>query len=135
MEILVDLVGHPRWDWCVSLVFSLDKPSFVVKLGHYPAFRPLDFSGDLCLIIVLVNKPFDVINERLCLTKAIHPASLAKSLFAAFCLLLALASAVSAQTGSSIPVVTIQATDPVAITYQPGNPSPFTPLGKLGVFT
>jgi hypothetical protein len=67
--------------------------------------------------------------------KAIHPASLAKSFLAAFCLLLALASAVSAQTGDLVPVVTIQATDPVAIAYQPGNPSPFTPLGKLGVFT
>jgi hypothetical protein len=67
--------------------------------------------------------------------KAIHPASLAKSFLTAFCLLLALASTVSAQTGASVPVVTIQATDPVAIAYQPGNSSPFTPLGKLGLFT
>ena len=44
-----------------------------------------------------------------------------------------------AQTAGSdtVPVVTIQATDPIAITYQPSNsdPSPFEPLGKLGVFT
>jgi hypothetical protein len=44
-----------------------------------------------------------------------------------------------AQTDGSdtVPVVTIQATDPIAITYQPGNSddSPFEPLGKLGVFT
>ncbi len=42
-----------------------------------------------------------------------------------------------AQTVDTVPVVTIQATDPVAITYQPSNsdPSPFEPLGKLGVFT
>jgi hypothetical protein len=67
--------------------------------------------------------------------KKIHPTTQAKGFFAAFCLLLALASVAFAQTGSSVPVVTIQATDPVAIAYQPGNPSPFTPLGKLGVFT
>jgi hypothetical protein len=44
-----------------------------------------------------------------------------------------------AQTDGSdtVPTVTIQATDPIAITYQPSNsdPSPFEPLGKLGVFT
>ena len=44
-----------------------------------------------------------------------------------------------AQTVGSdtVPVVTIQATDPIAITYQPSNsdPSPFEPLGKFGVFT
>ena len=42
-----------------------------------------------------------------------------------------------AQTVGTVPVVTIQATDPIAITYQPSNsdPSPFEPLGKLGVFT
>jgi hypothetical protein len=42
-----------------------------------------------------------------------------------------------AQTADTVPVVTIQATDPIAITYQPSNsdPFPFEPLGKLGVFT
>ena len=45
-----------------------------------------------------------------------------------------------AQTAGAdtVPVVTIQATDPVAIAYQSSNQdpySPFTPLGKLGVFT
>jgi hypothetical protein len=45
---------------------------------------------------------------------------------------------VFAQTADpgTIPVVTIQATVPVAIAYQQQSiPAPFTPLGKLGVFT
>ena len=67
--------------------------------------------------------------------KKIHPVSLAKGLFSAFCLSLALASAGFAQTatGSSIPVVTIRATDdhgtwigdPAVFTvFRSGNPAP-----------
>jgi hypothetical protein len=68
--------------------------------------------------------------------KKTRPALLAKEFFAVSCLLLALASAAFGQTGSSVPVVTIQATVPIAAIYnQPANPSPFTPWGKLGVFT
>lgn len=67
--------------------------------------------------------------------KKIHPVSLAKGLFSAFCLLLAFASAGFAQTstGSSVPVVIIQATDgtgtwngdPAVFTvFRSGNPAP-----------
>ena len=67
--------------------------------------------------------------------KKIHPVSLAKGLFSAFCLSLALASAGFAQTatGSSVPVVTIRATDdhgtwngdPAVFTvFRSGNPAP-----------
>jgi len=65
--------------------------------------------------------------------KEMHPASLAKRFFAAFCLLLVLASGAFAQTGSSVPVVTIQATDnhgtwagdPAGVTvFRSGNPAP-----------
>src|SRR5450759_4930415 len=67
--------------------------------------------------------------------KKIHPVSLAKGLFSAFCLSLALASAGFAQTstGSSVPVVTIQASDgtgtwngdPAVFTvFRSGNPAP-----------
>jgi hypothetical protein len=65
--------------------------------------------------------------------KTIRPASPGKGFFAAFCLLLALASAASAQTGGSVPVVTIQATDdhgawagdPAVFTvFRSGNPAP-----------
>jgi hypothetical protein len=35
MEILVDLVGHTCWDWCVAL----DKITFGFKLGDYQNFR------------------------------------------------------------------------------------------------
>jgi hypothetical protein len=54
--------------------------------------------------------------------KKIHPVSLAKGLFSAFCLSLALASAGFAQTatGSSVPVVTIQATHPIATVTNSG---------------
>jgi hypothetical protein len=52
--------------------------------------------------------------------KAIRPASLAKGFFAAFCLLLALVSAASAQTGSSVPVVTVQAAQRIATVTYPG---------------
>jgi hypothetical protein len=69
--------------------------------------------------------------------KKIHPVSLAKGLFSAFCLSLALASAGFAQT-SSVPVVTIQATD-----YHgtwTGDPAVFTvfrsgnPVAALNVY-
>src|ERR1017187_7230704 len=65
--------------------------------------------------------------------KTIRPTALARKLFAAFCLSLTLVSAASAQTGSSVPVVTIQATenhgtwtgDPAVFTvFRSGNPAP-----------
>ena len=65
--------------------------------------------------------------------KTIRPALLATGFFAASCLLLALSSAAFAQTGSSVPVVTIQATDnhgtwtgdPAVFTvFRSGNPAP-----------
>src|ERR1017187_1723883 len=65
--------------------------------------------------------------------KTIGPASLAKGFFAASCLLLALASAAFAQTGRSVPVVTIPATDnhgtwtgdPAVFTvFRSGTPAP-----------
>src|ERR1039457_6362962 len=67
--------------------------------------------------------------------KKIHPVSLAKGLFSAFCLSLALASAGFAQISisNSIPVVTIRATDdhgtwirdPAVFTvFRSGNPAP-----------
>jgi hypothetical protein len=37
MEILVDLVGHNCWDWCVAL----DKISFGFKLGRCQLSRVL----------------------------------------------------------------------------------------------
>ncbi len=52
--------------------------------------------------------------------KAIHPASLVKGFFAALCMVLALACAASAQTGSSVPIVGAYATQPVATMAQPG---------------
>ena len=52
--------------------------------------------------------------------KTIRPASVANGFFAAFSLLLALVSAASAQTGSSVPVVTVQATQPIATVTNPG---------------
>src|ERR1035438_889710 len=52
--------------------------------------------------------------------KTIGPASLAKGFFATSCLLLALASGASAQTGSLVPVVTIQATQPIATVTNSG---------------
>src|ERR1035438_790309 len=65
--------------------------------------------------------------------KTIGPASLAKGFFATSCLLLALASGASAQTGSLVPVVTIQpidnhgswAGDPAVFTvFRSGDPAP-----------
>ncbi len=52
--------------------------------------------------------------------KTIRPALLAKGFFTASCLFLALMSAAFAQTGSSVPVVTVWATQPVANAAQPG---------------
>jgi hypothetical protein len=52
--------------------------------------------------------------------KTIRPASLANGFFATFSLLLALASGASAQTGSSVPVVTVQATQPIATVTNSG---------------
>jgi hypothetical protein len=52
--------------------------------------------------------------------KKIHPTSLARRFFSAFCLLLALAAAAFAQTGSSVPVVNILATQPIANAAHPG---------------
>ena len=46
-----------------------------------------------------------------------------------------LTCAAKAFAQSPVPVVTIEATDRVAATYQMTNFGPFTPLGKLGVFT
>src|ERR1035437_7494782 len=72
--------------------------------------------------------------------KKIHPTSLARRFFSAFCLLLALASAAFAQTstGSLVPVVTIQATDDKGIWT--GDPAVFTvfragdPVPALNVY-
>src|SRR5450759_3218022 len=72
--------------------------------------------------------------------KKIHPVSLAKGLFSAFCLSLALASAGFAQTStdSSVPVVIIQATDGTG-TWN-GDPAVFTvfrsgnPAAALNVY-
>src|ERR1035437_1300133 len=72
--------------------------------------------------------------------KKIHPTSLARRFFSAFCLLLALAAAAFAQTstGSSVPVVTIQATDDHG-TWT-GDPAVFTvfragdPVSALNVY-
>jgi hypothetical protein len=52
--------------------------------------------------------------------KKTRPAMMAKEFFTVSCLLLALASAASAQTGSSVPVVTIQATLPIATVTNSG---------------
>src|ERR1035437_10857646 len=51
--------------------------------------------------------------------KKIHPTSLARRFFSAFCLLLALVAAAFAQTGSSVPVVNILATQPIANAAHP----------------
>ena len=72
--------------------------------------------------------------------KKIHPTSLARRFFSAFCLLLALACAAFAQisTGSLVPVVTIQATDDKGIWT--GDPAAFTvfragdPVPALNVY-
>jgi hypothetical protein len=52
--------------------------------------------------------------------KTIRPASLANGFFVTSCLLLALSSAAFAQTGSSVPVVTVQATQPIATVTNSG---------------
>src|ERR1039458_7088213 len=72
--------------------------------------------------------------------KKIHPTSLARRFFSAFCLLLALACAAFAQisTRSLVPVVTIQATDDKGIWT--GDPAAFTvfragdPVPALNVY-